>query len=860
MGFFTEGEIFGAGKSRAAGVPTLKLLHELECRACPLNNAKVDHPKIPPTGSETPIIYVLGEAPGKDEDKQNRQFVGQSGQYLRANIPAEWVPHIRWNNVIRTRPPENRDPEYIEIECCRPALVRDIERTKPKVIFGFGEIALNWATGQHGIGKWRGRRVPVKIGSHTCWFYFFHHPAFLLYAKKANDGKYTENERMFVFDLKRAFAEIDKLPPAEVHTKARALADVKVVFGRDSADADTVVNFLEWAGQQSYAGVDVETNRKRPYNAGARILTAAVSTCGSTLAFPLAHRDAWPNEADRVRVYTAFLEFLCSSCRKVIHNASFEEEWVGVVFGREFVRAGLWECTMSQAFILDQRPGDKRRNDDENSMECYSLAFLTLLYFGVDVKTWSHLDRTDMENEKLEDILPYNGLDALYHLWLFTVQQKRIREEKLDKVYTLHMDRVPACVLTQIKGVPLNPTVTHELDGKYTARIASLGKAIAADPLAKEFYRRTGKTFKPGSDDHLVILLRDILKRKEGERYAKGTKEVIAYQVNEDTLSRVPLPLMKLVLDWKSATKVSSTYLFRPGSEIVYEDGMLHPIINTCGARSGRVSSQEPNEQNWPKRDDEQKEIRRQIEAPPGYLIIAADQGQGEARVFGMASKDATYCKMLWENYDVHMDWAQRITKSYPRVLTVDRNIKWWRQHCKSNWVFASFFGAQLPTISLRMGIPTEVLEPHFKEFWRIFTGIKDWHERCLKFYREHGYVELLTGRRRCGPLSPNAAINTPIQGTLGEINCDVHSRVSKLDIWDLQPILNVHDDLTYIIPEDKVEEYTEKLVAEMIRITFPFINVPLVAEVSIGQNLFEMEEIGKFSSVDWYGKAAHHG
>jgi uracil-DNA glycosylase len=117
MGFF--GLVPTAQTSIATKTaPTNDLLHRLKCKICPLD--KADHlrtPKMEPSGSEDPVVYIMGEAPGKTEDKEGLQFVGAAGELLRPNIPAKFKKRIRWNNTIRCRPStDNRDPDKMEVE------------------------------------------------------------------------------------------------------------------------------------------------------------------------------------------------------------------------------------------------------------------------------------------------------------------------------------------------------------------------------------------------------------------------------------------------------------------------------------------------------------------------------------------------------------------------------------------------------------------------------------------------------------------------------------------------------------------------------------------------------------------------
>src|SRR5690348_16848828 len=110
----------GVKSGKRISGPSNELLHSLECRACPLDKIRSNkHPHMKPTGAVKPLIYILGEAPGKQEDEEGEQFIGGSGEILRARIPKKLLPQVRFNNVVRTRPDKNATLERIEIECCR---------------------------------------------------------------------------------------------------------------------------------------------------------------------------------------------------------------------------------------------------------------------------------------------------------------------------------------------------------------------------------------------------------------------------------------------------------------------------------------------------------------------------------------------------------------------------------------------------------------------------------------------------------------------------------------------------------------------------------------------------------------------
>jgi len=195
-------------------VAALGLLHERQCEACPLWQTAAKTKGMPPTGADRPLLYVLGEAPGREEDAVGRQFVGEAGKTLRRCLPKTGIP-IRWNNVVRTRPPNNRTPEWIEIECCRPSVAADIARSKPAGILAVGGVATNWLIGQSTINRCRGRRYAVKINGHVCWAFPVFHASYinrLLDRESGGDPLKTDQGLVFRRDIANALSYLQDDP------------------------------------------------------------------------------------------------------------------------------------------------------------------------------------------------------------------------------------------------------------------------------------------------------------------------------------------------------------------------------------------------------------------------------------------------------------------------------------------------------------------------------------------------------------------------------------------------------------------------------------------------------------------------
>src|SRR6266446_3036288 len=326
MGFFFAS---GVGSKKVnKNIPSYDLLYRLSCKACPLNKAThILSPKMEPSGSTKPLIMIIGEAPGEVEDEGGKQFVGPSGDLIRFLIPPRLKSQIRWNNVINCRPQNNRDPEIVELECCRPRVVSDIERAKPTAIFGLGGFALTWADKPGGIEMWRGRRFPIKIGTHVCWFYPMRHPSFIL--RSNNTLWKSDDEVAFNFDVKRAISEVEAgLPTPIVHTPEYARSDITCITGRSKGDLRYVLDFLDYAGKQDIAGVDYETSTLRPYYSDSLILTKSVSILNESIAFVCEHRESGWSSSDLELLRDAWVTFLKTGTKKISHQLAFEMEWI----------------------------------------------------------------------------------------------------------------------------------------------------------------------------------------------------------------------------------------------------------------------------------------------------------------------------------------------------------------------------------------------------------------------------------------------------------------------------------------------------------------------------------------------------
>lgn len=857
--FFTETGVTARktkAKPKSRTVISVTEQKMLNCSHCPLDKIQLNHPKMPPTGAANPILYFLGEAPGKQEDEEGIQFIGASGQILRDKIPAKWEKKIRWNNTLRCRPPSNRDPEPMETACCRKLQVADIEQSKPKVVVGFGNVPLEWMLGpDRQISNWRGRRAPVKIGTHTCWFYAVTHPASILRSMhdKKKGAAYL---RAFERDLERVFKNIDKgLPDPYVESDTDYKHGVFCLNEYGQGGLKKIELALSGFANTEHA-IDIETDRLRPYHPDSRILSVAVGDYNEVFAFPWQHPEARWDSAEKKKIHDLVREYLLGQGRKWAHGAKFEQEWFQHRFGPDVLYKTTWGDTLGQAHVLDERKGK-------------SLDELTQRHFGFRIKSLSPVDVKQLATTPLHYVLPYNGMDTKYCDALHYVQSDLLEEEGLTEVYEFLNEATPALVMMQAKGVVRSLPDIKKLDKDLDAEEEQIKIKIINHPDVVTYRTRSGK-FSPTSNPDLVGFFRDYLKlphpskqRNGGAWHKSGWQKEndTSYSVDEGALSQFKHPVAKLILDMRSCIKCHGyvTPLLE-GGKYVHGDGLIHSSYSNYITVSGRLAAEEPNAQNYPRR--EHKEIRRVVGCPPGHKFVAFDYGQLEWRIGAMLSGDPVMGDEIIAGVDIHGVWTDQLGEKFvPKKLKENRKAI--RDAIKGLWTFANLYGNDINGIAYDMASHFKVdilprdIEPFYTAFWLRYPLLKSYQEKLMSSYWKLGYAETGTGQRRREPAARNELINHPFQGTAGHLVIDAQRRLSiaayEQDRPSLQPVMNIHDDLSAYFPEKTIEDDIETTARYMCCCPFDFVkNIPLSVEVSIGDNWCDRQEIATFTTRDF--------
>lgn len=865
MGFFYNDKAADKPKRQAAPAKArledipVATLRQMSCSVCPRDQDRsVRSPKMRPSGPSDAPVYLLAGSPSADDDAEDRHWTDEAMAEIVNRLGPSWVrANVRSNYTVQCR-----GEEHVAVtECCRGRVEADIEEARPLLVVTVGDVAFRWATGaSQGATTFRGTPFVARFGRHECWVFPIVWPNYV-HKRKGRKSQWqlcVEHDARWVRDM------YDRLPEPRFHAGPFDKG-IRIITGDQPGDIQLLERELREIAQYPHQALDIEATGLRPYmQRNPAILTAAVGTFEHTLAFPLrissaGHDEGWGTAAREQQAMRLFAEYLTASGRKACHNLTFEMEWLAHDFGPEILRRTEWDDTMAGTYVLDGRPGTK------------SLDVQCRQRYGFFLKDQSRVDVAREQwwlQHRIKDILRYNGMDTKWTDLLRRDQAPELAAEgALQRQYERHVRLAPALVMTELPGLPVDFDYVRKLDAEMRDTLRDVEKRLLRCTEILDYERRH-KRFEPTNNDMVLHLMKDVLKRPECER--EDREGNVTYTTDEEALSAIPrseVPSARLILEHREVSKLHGTYVLPAlQKKWVCRDGRVRSKYSSLVAVTSRLNSEDPNVQNFPKR--KHKRVRGMIYAGRGRWLVPCDYGQIEFRVVGMASGDDNLVKYCWTGYDVHKYWAERMVDEYPAVkdwivreFEVDwdeKGLKTLRQEAKNGWVFPQLFGSTTRSCAQRLHLPEDVADDLGAEFWDEFRGVKKWQETEERFYEKHLYVETMNGHRRRGAMSYNELINLKVQGTAAEIVQAAHVALSeRADACgdpELQPVLNVHDDLTFDIADENMDAKLPEIAREMCLPRFPWINVPLVVEVSAGARWDSAEEIKVYRSHELFG------
>jgi len=516
-----------------------------------------------------------------------------------------------------------------------------------------------------------------------------------------------------------------------------------------------------------------------------------------------------------------------SSKLQIIQNAKFEQEI--------FVRAGIknhnnFFDTMIASYIFNP--------SDRHGLKAQSKRIFQLRMKEIDEIIGTGKKQITIDFAPITDVASYAATDAYITHKLYYYYQDKLDEREKKLLKEIEFPLVEVLRDIELVGI--------KLDTEYLAKL-SVEVHLKIDEITKEIYKLASEEFNVSSPKQLSVILFEKLglptvgKKNKSGGYSTdvSTLETLLYEYE---LSKDQEQLLKNILEYRTFTKLASTYIDNLPSLIFKETGRLHSDFNQVVTATGRLSSSNPNLQNIPIRSNLGKEIRRSFIAKDSdHCLISADYSQIELRVLAHMAEEPALIDAFKQNQDIHKRTAMEIFGiSEDEVDSEKRAIG-------KTLNFALIYMQGPFATAKQLGITMKEAKEFTWKYFQVFKSVKPFMDSVLEFAHENEYVETTFGRRRYfqNINSPNKilskeeerqAFNAVIQGTAADIiKIAMVNLHQKLSGFKARLILQVHDELVLEVPNSEVDEV--KKIVEDTMSSATKLKVPLLVDCASGPN-----------------------
>lgn len=506
---------------------------------------------------------------------------------------------------------------------------------------------------------------------------------------------------------------------------------------------------------------------------------------------------------------------------KIGHNLKFDISFLK----QEGVNVeGMLYDTMIASYLLN--PNRPNHNLEEVAFE----------YLSYRKKTFPEVigKRTSFAEVPIEEATAYASEDAALAYELKEILFPRLEEEGLKGVYSdIEMPLIDVLIDMEMAGFMIDIDKLRYMSKEIERELESIQRRI---------YFLSGEEFNINSPKQLSRVLFQSLGLKPGKKTKTGFSTELS--VLEELAEFHELP--REILNYRSLSKLKSTYTDVLPGLVNPLTGRVHTSINQTVTATGRLSSSEPNLQNIPVRGEWGRRIREAFIAGHGNLILSADYSQIELRILAHLSNDRNLIDAFLSDTDIHSRTASELFNVDIKSVTQDM------RRVAKTVNFGVVYGISPFGLSEALNISREEAKRYIDGYFERHKGVKDYIENTLKEAYEKGYVKTMFGRKRPIPelknrttstrqLGERLAINSPIQGTAADI-----IKIAMINIWKAirekglktMMILQVHDELVFEVPENEADEMSKLVKDKMEGVVS--LSVPLKIEAGIGKNWAE--------------------
>ncbi len=530
-----------------------------------------------------------------------------------------------------------------------------------------------------------------------------------------------------------------------------------------------------------------------------------------------------PKQLDIDYVLNALKPFLENpEKRKVGQNLKYD---MNVLANHGVVLAGIAQDTMLQSYVLDSTQRHDMDNMALRVLNQKTIHFEEVAGKGAKQLTFNQVD--------LQQAGEYAAEDADITLRLYRAMQPELADSPaLERVYSeIEVPLVPVLSRIECNGALV--------DAQRLA-VQSQELEVRLNEIERQAFDMAGEEFNLGSPKQLQAIFYEKLELPILKKTPKGQPSTAEPVLQELALD---YPLPKVILEYRSLSKLKSTYTDKLPQQICAKTGRIHTSYHQAVTATGRLSSSDPNLQNIPIRTEEGRKIRKAFVAPEGYQIVAADYSQIELRIMAHLSQDLGLLDAFAQGMDVHRATAAEVFNADFESVTGEQ-----RRSAKAI-NFGLIYGMSAFGLARQLGIARKEAQEYINRYFERYPGVLEYMDNIRSQAAEKGYVETLFGRRLYLPeinsrngmrrqAAERTAINAPMQGTAADI---IKKAMIQVDQWlekerpDAQVIMQVHDELVLEVAEDQRDAVAEKLRDFMCSTVE--LDVPLVVDIGFGAN-----------------------
>ena len=486
---------------------------------------------------------------------------------------------------------------------------------------------------------------------------------------------------------------------------------------------------------------------------------------------------------------------------------------------------------------------------DLNPTSKGTLQEISIKYLDIDINEYleAKTGKKDEENkqinlfdtvkEKTEDKNKYEETIIVYVIGkLLEIMIKKLEETESLSLFTeIEMPLVPILGSMQYEGMYVDKGALKDFGEELKQQIST---------LTDEIYELAGEEFNINSHQQLGNILFEKLNLPSKKKTKSG------YSTDVDVLEKIrnEHPIVEKVLEYRTLTKLNSTYVEGLLQYINPITEKIHSYFHQTITATGRISSTEPNLQNIPTRAELGKNIRKAFKPKDGNIYIDADYSQIELRVLAHISQDENMLAAFKNGEDIHKQAASKVLN-----IPIEEVTKEQRSSAKAV-NFGIVYGISDFGLANQLGVSNKQAKEYITQYLEKYSGIKHFMDDIVESAKNKGYVETLFHRRRYVPelksnnymvrqFGSRVAMNTPIQGTAADImklamkNVYKELKKSKLDA---KLILQIHDELLIEVKMEDKEKAKEILKKSMVEAAK--LSIPLEVEVSEGTNWYEVK------------------